>query len=46
MSGAGDSPSQLQRGETIGWRALLGDDRKNIGDFACYLHCLLGVKSG
>ena len=33
-------------GETIGWRALLGADRKNIGDFACYLHRLLGVKAG
>jgi hypothetical protein len=27
------------------WRELLSDDRKTIGDFACYLHALLGVKA-
>jgi hypothetical protein len=32
-----------KRGEDGSWRELLGDDRKEIGDFACYLHCLLGL---
>jgi hypothetical protein len=27
------------------WRAALGDDRKTIGDFACYLHCILGLRA-
>jgi hypothetical protein len=27
------------------WRAELGDDRKNIGDFACYIHCFLGMEA-
>lgn len=30
-------------GENNGWRELLGDDRREIGDFACFLHVLLGV---
>ena len=30
-------------GEDNSWRALIGEDRKNIGDFACHLHCLLGI---
>jgi hypothetical protein len=25
------------------WRRILGKDRKEIGDFACYLTCLLGL---
>ena len=32
-------------GEDNRWRALLGDDRKVIGDFACHLHCLLGLQA-
>ncbi len=27
------------------WRGDLGDDRKVIGDFACYVHCILGVSA-
>lgn len=30
--------------EDNSWRAVLGDDRKTIGDFACYLHCFLGIE--
>jgi hypothetical protein len=30
-------------GEDISWRTDLTDDRKIIGDFACYLHCILGI---
>ena len=28
----------------IGWRAELGHNRRVIGDFACYVHCLLGLR--
>lgn len=27
------------------WRAALGEDRKEIGDFACHVHCILGVEA-
>lgn len=30
-------------GRDNGWRNTLGDDRKEIGDFACHLHCILGI---
>ena len=30
-------------GEGNSWRADLGDNRKEIGDFACWLHALLGI---
>lgn len=29
--------------EDISWREELGNDRKEIGDFACYLHLILGL---
>jgi hypothetical protein len=32
-------------GEDNSWRAELGDDRKVIGDFACHLHCFLGIEA-
>jgi hypothetical protein len=32
-------------GKDIGWRRALGDDRKRIGDLACYLHCTLGLEA-
>jgi glutathione S-transferase len=35
--------SQLEK--DFGWRRRLGDDRKTIGDLACYLHCLLGLEA-
>jgi hypothetical protein len=30
-------------GEDISWRERIGQGRKEIGDFACRLHCLLGI---
>jgi hypothetical protein len=30
-------------GEDASWRDTLGQDRKDIGDFACYIHCFLGL---
>jgi hypothetical protein len=29
-------------GEETAWRERLGEDRKIIGDFACFVHCILG----
>ena len=34
-----------KHGEDNSWRALLGDDRKTIGDFACYVHCFVGMEA-
>ena len=39
------SRNMNKSGDSVAWRALPGDDRKVIGDFACYLHCLLSIKS-
>jgi hypothetical protein len=30
-------------GQDIEWRRLLGNDRKEIGDFACFLVAHLGI---
>ena len=35
--------NMAKHGEDAGWREQLGDDRKIVGDFACYLHAILGV---
>ena len=32
-----------KKGLDIEWRAKLGNDRKVIGDFACYVHAYIGV---
>ena len=37
------SRNMARVGESDDWRALLGHDRKVIGDFACHLHCLIGL---
>ena len=34
-----------QDGLDISWRKTLGSDRRVIGDFACYLHCILGISA-
>jgi len=39
------SRNMQKNGENHSWRKILGEDRKNIGDFACYLHCVLGIQS-
>lgn len=35
-----------QRGRDTTWRAQLGDDRVRIGDYACYIHAMLGLRAG
>lgn len=32
-------------GEDYSWRALLGNDRKRIGDFACFVHAITGINA-
>lgn len=32
-------------GEPVDWWQTLGDDRRRIGDFACLLHCILGLEA-
>lgn len=32
-------------GEDIRWRAELGTDRREIGDFACFVHAVIGVRA-
>lgn len=31
--------------ENISWRSVLGNDRKVLGDFACFIHYYLGLKA-
>ena len=37
------SRNMLASGEDNQWRSEIGTDRKALGDFACLLHCLLGL---
>lgn len=37
------SRSMREEGEDVSWRDELGSDRKEIGDFACYIHLILGL---
>lgn len=39
------SRNQQSIGEDGSWRTLLGNDRKINGDFACYIHCWLGIQA-
>jgi len=39
------SRNMIKEGEDASWRRLLGNDRKAIGDFACYLTCILAVQA-
>jgi len=38
------SRNMAKAGEDNGWRALLTDERKTIGDFACWLHALVAIE--
>ena len=39
------SRNQLKDVEDNNWRIKLGNDRKNIGDFACYISLFLGLRN-
>ena len=32
-------------GEDISWRKMMSDNRKEIGDFACFLHCIIRIEA-
>lgn len=34
-----------KQSEDISWRKSLGNDRKTIGDFACYIHYALSIRA-
>lgn len=37
---------QMQaQGLDVSWRIELGEDRLESGDFACYVHCILGIEA-
>ena len=38
------SRNMAKAGEDNAWRALLTDERKTIGDFACWLHALVAIE--
>lgn len=35
----------VKNGEEIDWRYELRDDRKEIGDMACYINLFLGLRA-
>ncbi len=37
------SCAMVEQGLDTSWREQLGEDRRTIGDFACFIHCLLGL---
>jgi hypothetical protein len=39
------SREMIKAGEDADWRKYLSNDRKEIGDFACYLHCIVGLNA-
>ena len=39
------SRNMIKNGEDASWRKDLGDDRKIIGDFACFVNYVLGIKA-
>lgn len=38
------SRNMTQSGENTSWREFMGNDRMEIGDFACHLHCIFGLR--
>ncbi len=39
------SRAQVKIGESTEWRSRLGQDRKEIGDFACWIHAFLAIEA-
>lgn len=39
------SRNMAKSGEDINWRTALTNDRKVIGDFACFIHALIGIRN-
>lgn len=34
-----------KKGLPTDWRSTLGDDRRELGDFACFVHLILGLRA-
>ena len=39
------SQKMKETGEDAKWRFAIGQDRKSIGDFACLLHAVIGIRA-
>lgn len=39
------SRTMAEAGESNAWRGEIGTERGEIGDFACLLHCVLGLRA-
>jgi hypothetical protein len=39
------SRNMAKQGEDNSWRAMIGNNRKEIGDFACWMHLVIGLKA-
>ena len=39
------SQKMKETGEDAKWRFVIGKDRKSIGDFACLLHAVIGIRA-
>ncbi|HOJ19095.1 MAG: hypothetical protein GX452_04860 [Ignavibacteriales bacterium] len=39
------SRAMIKKGEDATWRKRLGDDRKTIGDFACFINLITGLRA-
>ena len=39
------SQKMKETGEDSKWRFAIGKDRKSIGDFACLLHAVIGIRA-
>jgi hypothetical protein len=39
------SRNMIKSNEDASWRKRIGDDRKDIGDFACWIHLIYGLKA-
>ena len=39
------SRNMLKSGEDNSWRTQIGNNRKDIGDFACLIHAVLGINA-
>ena len=39
------SRAMVKAGEDVSWRRKLGDDRQQLGDWACHVHAHLGIEA-
>lgn len=39
------SRNMNKKSEDNSWRTIIGSNRKDIGDFACFLNCIIGLEN-